>query len=118
MPGAAHPGECGGRPGGELLPLPLPHQAGRAVRRHLHGRGQPSAAVYLKERFSDLIPGRLEEILDYLARERQAVKETVPQSHRREALLKALFAACLDRGRPLTPGEREEICHSMEEDVL
>ena len=82
------------------------------------GGASPSASVYLKERFSHLIPCRMEEILDYLARERETVKERVPQSHRREALLKALFAACLDRGRPLTPREKEEIYHSMEEDAL
>lgn len=73
------------------------------------GGASPSAAVYFKERFGALIPEAMEEILDYLAQERLAVKETVPQLKRREAILKALFAACLDRGRPLTGEETAEI---------
>ena len=69
----------------------------------------PSAAVYFKERFGELIPDHLEEVLDFLAREREHVKREVPQLSRREALMKTLFAACLDRGRPLTGEETAEI---------
>ena len=81
------------------------------------GGASPSAAVYLKERFGELIPDHLEEMLDYLAREREQIKREVPQLARREAMMKTLFAACLDRGRPLTEGETDEILHTWEEDV-
>ena len=81
------------------------------------GSASPSAAVYLKERFGELIPDHLEEMLDYLAREREQIKREVPQLARREAMMKNLFAACLDRGRPLTEGETDEILHTWEEDV-
>ena len=79
------------------------------------GGDSPSAAIYWKERFGALIPEGMEEILDYLARERLAVKETVPQLKQREAILKALFAACIERCRPLTPQERTEIVRKLEE---
>ena len=78
------------------------------------GGNSPSAAIYFKERFGSLIPGQMEEILDYLARERQTVKETVPLLSRREAILKALFSACIARGRPLTGAERAEIFKQWE----
>lgn len=73
------------------------------------GGASPSAAVYFKERFGALIPDHLEEMLDYLAREREQIKREVPQLSRREAMMKTLFAACLDRGRPLTGEETAEI---------
>ena len=79
------------------------------------GGDSPSAAIYWKERFGALIPEGMEDILDYLARERLAIKETVPQLKQREAILKALFVACMEYGRPLTPGEREELVQRMEE---
>ena len=79
------------------------------------GGDSPSAAIYWKERFGALIPGEMEEILEYLARERLAIKETVPQLKQREAILKSLFSACMECGRPLTPGERDEIVQRMEE---
>ncbi len=79
------------------------------------GGDSPSAAIYWKERFAALIPGQMEEILDYLAWERLAVKETVPQLKQREAILKALFSACMERRRPLTPEERTEIVRKLEE---
>lgn len=79
------------------------------------GGDSPSAAIYFKERFATLIPGQMEEILDYLARERLAVKESVPQLRRREAILKALFAACMERCRPLSPEEQAEIVGKWEE---
>ena len=74
----------------------------------------PSAAIYFKEQFGALIPDHLSEILDYLAHERQVVKETVPQLARREAMMKALFAACMERGRPLTGEERAQIVQEQE----
>ena len=79
------------------------------------GGDSPSAAIYWKEQFAALIPGQMEEILDYLARERLAVKETVPQLKQREAILKSLFTACMEHGRPLTPEERTEIVQKLEE---
>lgn len=79
------------------------------------GGDSPSAAIYWKERFGALIPGEMEEILDYLARERLVVKKAVPQLRQREAILKALFTACMECGRPLTPEERTEIVRKLEE---
>ena len=72
------------------------------------GGDSPSAAIYWKERFGALI-------LDYLARARLTIKETVPQLKQREAILKALFAACMECGRPLTQAEQTELVQKLEE---
>lgn len=79
------------------------------------GGDSPSAAIYWKERFGALIPDEMEEILDYLARARLTIKETVPQLKQREAILKALFAACMECGRPLTQAEQTELVQKLEE---
>lgn len=79
------------------------------------GGDSPSAAIYWKERFGALIPDEMEEILDYLARARLTIKETVPQLKQREAILKALFAACMEQGRPLTQAEQTELIQKLEE---
>lgn len=79
------------------------------------GGDSPSAAIYWKERFGALIPDEMEEILDYLAWARLTIKETVPQLKQREAILKALFAACMECGRPLTQAEQTELVQKLEE---
>lgn len=79
------------------------------------GGDSPSAAIYWKERFGALIPDEMEEILDYLALARLTIKETVPQLKQREAILKALFAACMECGRPLTQAEQTELVQKLEE---
>lgn len=73
------------------------------------GGASPSAAVWLKEQIAALLPEHTEEILDWLDGQRAAVRERVPEEARRSAALRALFLACLERGRPLDRGETEEI---------
>lgn len=73
------------------------------------GGASPSAAVWLKEQIAALLPEHTEEILDWLDGQRAAVRERVPEEARRSAALRALFLACLERGRPLDGEETEEI---------
>lgn len=78
----------------------------------------PTAAIYLKERISELLPERFEEILAYLEDARETVKEQVPEECLRKRLLRDLFYDCMRAGRPLTDAElakklravREEDC--------
>lgn len=75
----------------------------------------PAAAICLKEQISGLLPQRLEEVLDFLAGQRRAAQARLSQLSQREALMKALFQACLDKGGPLTPQETEVYYAAIEE---
>ena len=73
------------------------------------GGSSPTAAVWLKERIDGLLPQIMEEILTFLDSQRAAARRRFPGERERSGALKALFRACLDRGRPLDEGETEEI---------
>ena len=72
------------------------------------GGASPTAAVWLKEQVSTLIPGGFDEILVYLEGLRPRIKANIPDEKTRSATFSALFQACLQAGRPLTEGELEE----------
>ncbi len=78
------------------------------------GGASPSAAVYLKERISEALPERFGEILDYLASLREKVKLLIPEEGRRAGVFKALFTACMERGRPLEEQEMQAILEREE----
>ena len=73
------------------------------------GGASPTAAVWLKHQIANLVPVGFDEILSFLEGLRPRLKETVPEETQRSALFAALFQACLQAGRPLTPEELEEI---------
>ena len=73
------------------------------------GGSSPTAAVWLKERIDGLLPQNMEEILTFLDSQRAKARRRFPGERERSGALKALFRACLDRGRPLDEGETEEI---------
>ena len=73
------------------------------------GGASPAAAAYVRQALEDALPPELEEILDYLQARRAAWREAVPSPQGRRALHRALFAACMERGRPLTPEEERPI---------
>lgn len=65
----------------------------------------PAAAVWTKERIAARIPEDFGDLLAYLRSLRPAVRERVPEEHRRAAVFSRLFNACLEAGFPL--GEAE-----------
>ena len=69
------------------------------------GGSSPSAAIYLKERFSQAVPENLPQILDFLAEQRVRAQQSIVQGERRERLMKELFCACMERGGPMTQEE-------------
>lgn len=73
------------------------------------GGASPTAAIWLKEQIQALLPEGFGDILAWLAEQREPLKRRLPEEAARAAVLKALFAACLDRGRPLTEAELAEI---------
>ncbi len=80
------------------------------------GGSSPSAAIYLKERFAEAVPENLPEILDFLAGERANIRMEVSRGERREALMKELFWACMERGGPLNRGEVRRRMEKYRED--
>lgn len=77
----------------------------------------PAAAIYLKEQINALLPANFDQILAFLAGQRQLAQGRFDDPRRREALMKALFQACLDKGGPLPPEETERYYTASEEEA-
>lgn len=73
------------------------------------GGSSPTAAIWLKEQIEGLLPEQTEEILTWLEAQRPLLKEHLPDQRARAACFARLFAACLERGRPLTEEERDNV---------
>ncbi len=73
------------------------------------GGSSPTAAIWLKEQIEGLLPEQTEEILTWLEEQRPLLKERLPDQRARAARFARLFAACLERGRPLTEEERDNV---------
>ena len=71
------------------------------------GGASPTVAVYFKERLEELVPERLEEILDYLEEKRAELKRTLPDQSARATAMRELLDTCLELGRP--PEKEQEI---------
>lgn len=65
----------------------------------------PSAAVWLKERVNDLLPQEFGALLYWLESIRPAVRAALPEEENLGAAFAQLFAACLERERPLESQE-------------
>ena len=73
------------------------------------GGASPTAAVWLKEQISHMIPTDFDEILLWLEHLRPRFKAEIPEEHRRAALFSAAFRACLEKARPLTQEELDKL---------
>lgn len=65
------------------------------------GGSSPTAAIWLKEQISRLLPRDLEDILSWLEKQRPVLKDCFPDEKQRTAVFSRLFSACLDKGVPL-----------------
>ena len=72
----------------------------------------PSAAVWVKERVADQIPGSFGDLLAYLSRLRPAVRERVPADRRADAYAR-LFSVCLEKGFPLGEAALAEVLEGV-----
>ena len=73
------------------------------------GGASPTAAVWLKEQISDLLPSGFDGILSWLEGLRPRFKAEIPEEGRRAALFSAAFRACLEKGRGLSESELEAL---------
>lgn len=69
----------------------------------------PAAAAWVRDRLNESIPDAFEEILDQMESLRKQAKQHFPDQHDRARFLHACLAAALEKGRPLTTAEAEEI---------
>lgn len=65
----------------------------------------PAAAACVRDRLDQVLPERLEEILEFLEALREPLRQAVPDSVTRQRLLASLAAECMEAGRPLTDEE-------------
>ena len=70
----------------------------------------PQAAAHLRSRTARELPGRIEEILDYLDRLRAYAGEKIADSHKRAGFLKKAATLCMEKDRPLSEDETESLC--------
>ena len=68
----------------------------------------PAAAAVLKEKIEELLPSRIEEILDWLESIRPEVKSAVPPAER-SRVFRAIFRRCMELDRPLLHQELKMI---------
>lgn len=80
------------------------------------GGASPTAAAYLKDRISALLPEDFGALLEELAALRPAVKAALPEEARAGAFSR-LFAARLAAGRPLEEGELRDILSGGREET-
>ena len=71
------------------------------------GGSSPTAAICLKEAVSGLLPEHFEDILDFLHQIRPSLQTRLPCEADRASVLRSLFFAAMERGRPLTDAETE-----------
>ncbi len=79
------------------------------------GGASPTGAIYWKKQIDAMIPARFGEILAYLDGARGWAKGALPDEARRGRFFAALFAACMERSRPLDRGETEDILKLYQE---
>jgi siroheme synthase-like protein len=77
------------------------------------GGSSPSAAIYIKKLLSAALPENLGDILEFLARQR----DLLPRDGSHGDWFSALFAACLEAGRPLEGPELENLKHKEEKEA-
>lgn len=77
------------------------------------GGASPAAAAWVRERVDELLPRELEAVLAFLEEERPRLKGLFPDEARRAALFSSLFAACMERGAPLSRAETDRIVKAV-----
>lgn len=80
------------------------------------GGASPSAAVYLKEQISDLLPENFGQMLEYLDGLRAESKAALPDGPARARFFSRLFDACIQTGWPLSEGQLSEIIADASKD--
>ena len=73
------------------------------------GGGSPLAARYMRERLEEIVPAGFDRVVEVLAACREEVKQTVPDSKKREEIFGKIFALALEKAGEATKEEITEI---------
>lgn len=80
------------------------------------GGGSPSAAIFLKQQISALLPEDFGPMLAYLERLREELKAALPEECGRARLFSRLFHTCMQSGWPLSETQLQEIILEFSQD--
>ena len=69
------------------------------------GGASPNVGIQLKKKVEELIPDRVEEILDWLQEKRPIILQAIPDKKRRFAFHRKVSEVCMKENRPLTEAE-------------
>jgi precorrin-2 dehydrogenase/sirohydrochlorin ferrochelatase len=73
------------------------------------GGASPSAAIWLRNQISGLLPDHFGELLAWLSDQRETIRAVLPEESARAWLFEELFAICLSRGTPPEAAELAEL---------
>ncbi len=74
----------------------------------------PTAAICLKEQIREMIPDCFEEILEFLQQQRDVIKSQGMNEKQRSLLLRKLFFAAMECGKPLSDAQVTEVLRKEE----
>ena len=78
------------------------------------GGASPTAAIWLKNEITALLPQGLDEILVWLESQRSHIKALCPDETARARIFARLFTACLETGTPLSESELADLLEREE----
>lgn len=73
------------------------------------GGASPRAAGFLRRKIEEILPEKTPELLRYLRKSREVIREELPASTARTKLIQAVADAALQKGEPLTPEEEQAV---------
>ena len=68
----------------------------------------PAISALLREEIEQIVPERMEEIMDWLEEKRPQLKLLFPKEQVRKQVLKTLYLTCVEKNRLLPQKEYEE----------
>lgn len=77
------------------------------------GGASPAMTAILKEKILELIPDRIDKILDWLEALRPELKEKVPDGKKRGRIFRKLAEEALEQNEILSEDQTKEICAEM-----
>ena len=77
------------------------------------GGASPTAAIYLKNQISELLPNNFDSIITFLEQKREYIKTVSPSEQIRAKIFKGLFEVALFKDQPLTDSECTEVIQTI-----
>lgn len=78
------------------------------------GGASPRAAAFFRRKIEEILPEKTPELLRFLRKSREAIKEEIPETSARTKLIRAVADAALQKGEPLTAKEEQTVRSALE----